>query len=174
MAERNNSIIYPLTMITAGAGLVFLTRKFLQPRIKLEGLVVLITGGSRGLGLALAEEFARHGARIVICARDERELDRAETILSETGAEVLAVRCDLTDRSQVVHMVQQAVTNFGRIDILVNNAGIISTGPLKTLSIEDFEMSMDNIYWTTFNTTMAVLPQMMERKDGRIVNISSI
>ena len=75
----------------------------------------------------------------------------------------MAILCDLTDRSQVSHMVQQVMTNFGRIDILVNNAGIIATGPLQSLSIEDFEMSMNNIYWTTFNTTMAVLPQMIER-----------
>ncbi len=174
MSEKSNSIIYPLSMITVGASLVFLSRKLLQSRLKLEGQVVLITGGSRGLGLAMAEEFARHGVRLVICARDERELERADAILSETGAEVMALRCDLTDRRQVPGMVQQVMTNFGHIDILVNNAGIISAGPLQTLSIEDFEMAMDNIYWTTFNTTMAVLPQMMERKSGRIVNISSI
>ena len=102
MSERNSSIIFPLSMIAAGTGLVLLSRKLLQPRMKLEGQVVLITGGSRGLGLAMAEEFARHGARLVVCARDERELERAETILSETGAEVMALRCDLTDRNQVL------------------------------------------------------------------------
>ncbi len=174
MSKKDNSIIYPLSMVAAGAGLVLLSRKLWQPLLKLEGQVVLITGGSRGLGLAMAEEFARHGARLVVCARDERELERAEAILSETGAEVMALRCDLTDRNQVLNMVKQVTTRFGRIDILVNNAGIISTGPLQTLSIEDFEMSMNNIYWTTFNTTMAVLPQMMEHRNGRIVNISSI
>jgi NAD(P)-dependent dehydrogenase (short-subunit alcohol dehydrogenase family) len=174
MSEKNRSMIYPLSMIAAGTGLVLLSRKLWQPRLKLEGQVVLITGGSRGLGLAMAEEFARHGAKLVICARDAQELQRAEAILAKTGAEVLALRCDLTERSEVLNMVKQATIHFGRIDILVNNAGVISAGPLKTLSIEDFEMSMNNIYWTTFNATMAVLPQMIERRNGRIVNISSI
>ena len=94
MSKKDNSIIYPLSMVAAGAGLVLLSRKLWQPLLKLEGQVVLITGGSRGLGLAMAEEFARHGARLVVCARDERELERAEAILSETGAEVMALRCD--------------------------------------------------------------------------------
>ncbi len=174
MPEKDYSIIYPLSMIAAGAGLVLMSRKFLRPRLNLKDQVVFITGGSRGLGLAMAEEFARHGTRLVICARDERELARAEKKLSEMGTEVLTLRCDLTDRNQVLRTVQEVMANFGRIDVLVNNAGIISAGPLQTLSIEDFEMSMDNIYWATFNTTMAVLPQMMERKSGRIVNISSI
>src|SRR5690348_4880846 len=145
MPEKKNSIIYPLSMIAAGAGLVLLSRKFLQPRLNLEDQVVFITGGSRGLGLAMAEEYARHGARLVICARDERELARAEAMLSEMGVKVMALGCDLTDRSQVLHTVQEVMASFGRIDILVNNAGIISAGPLRTLSIEDFEMSMDNI-----------------------------
>jgi NADPH:quinone reductase-like Zn-dependent oxidoreductase len=97
MSNKNNSIIYPLSVVAAGAGLLLISRKLWQPRLKLEGQVVLITGGSRGLGLAMAEEFARHGARLVVCARDERELKRAEAILSETGAEVMALQCDLTE-----------------------------------------------------------------------------
>src|SRR5579872_5184049 len=174
MAGKNTSIINPLALIAAGAGLLLLSRKVWQPRLNLDGQVVLITGGSRGLGLAMAEEFARQGARLALCARDERELERAQAILSEAGAEVMVVPCDLTERQQVVNMVKQVTTRFGRIDILVNNAGVISAGPLQTLTVEDFEMSMDNIYWATFNATMAVLPQMLERKSGRIVNISSI
>ncbi len=174
MPEKNNSIINPLTLIAAGTGLVLLSRKLWQPRLNLEGQVVLITGGSRGLGLAMAEEFARHGARLALCARDFEELERARAILAETGAEVTVIPCDLTDRDAVLGMVKQVTTRFGRVDILVNNAGVISAGPLQTLTVEDFEMSMDTIYWATFNTTMAVLPQMLERKKGRIVNISSI
>lgn len=174
MPEKNNSIINPVSLIAAGAGLLFFSRKLWQPRLKLDGQVVLITGGSRGLGLAIAEEFARHGARLAICARDLEELERARAILAETGAEVMVIPCDLTDRDAVLGMVKQVTTRFGRVDILVNNAGVISAGPLQTLTVEDFEMSMDNIYWATFNTTMAVLPQMLERKNGRVVNISSI
>jgi short-subunit dehydrogenase len=168
------SIVNPLALIAAGAGLMILSRRILQPRLHLNGLVVLITGGSRGLGLALAEEFARHGTRLVICARDKQELERAQTILTEVGAEVMAIPCDLTNRIQVQSMLEQATKRFGSIDILVNNAGIISAGPLDTLTVEDFEMSMDNIYWAMLHTTLALLPQMISRKQGRIVNISSI
>lgn len=174
MSDKSTSRIYPLALIAAGAGLVFLGRKIWQPRLNLQGQVTLITGGSRGLGLAMAEEFARRGAHVAVCARDERELERARAILSETGAEILALPCDLIDRDQALRMVRQVTEQFGRVDILVNNAGIISAGPLQTLTVEDFEASMDNIFWATFNATMAVLPQMLERKNGRIVNISSI
>lgn len=161
--------------VAAIAG-VALLRAFVQRQkmISLPGKVVLITGGSRGLGLALAEEFARAGTKLVICSRDETELARARMILSEQGAEVLTLPCDVTDVEQVQQMIDKAVTRFGQIDILVNNAGIISAGPWQTLTREDFEDSMNIIFWGTYNTTMAVLPQMTARKEGRIVNIASI
>src|SRR5579863_969973 len=120
MSDKNTSIINPLTLIAAGAGLLLLSRKVWQPRLKLDGQVALITGGSRGLGLAMAEEFARRGARVAVCARDERELERARAILSEAGARVLALQCDLTERDQVLRMVRQVTEQFGRVDILVN------------------------------------------------------
>ena len=151
-------------------------REVLQRRkfIDVQGQVVLITGGSRGFGLVMAEEFTRWGAKLVICAREDVELERARQHLAEIGAEVLAVRCDVTDVEEVQHLVNKATEHFGRIDILVNNAGIISVGPWQTLTRQDFENSMDIIFWGTYNTTMAVLPQMTERKSGRIVNIASI
>lgn len=145
-----------------------------QRMINLQGKVVLITGGSRGLGLAIAEEFTREGTKLVICSRDKGELARARMILSEQGAEVLTVPCDVSNAEQVQQMVQQALARFGRIDILVNNAGIISAGPWQTLTREDFEQSMNVMFWGGYNTTTAVLPQMSERKEGRIVNIASI
>src|SRR5690242_4419597 len=121
MSNKNTSSIYPLALIAAGAGLVFLSRKIWQPRLNLHGQVALITGGSRGLGLAMAEEFTRRGARVAVCARDERELERARAILAETSEDVLALPCDLTDRYQVVRMVRQVTDQFGGVDILVNN-----------------------------------------------------
>src|SRR5919198_5862293 len=88
---------------TAGLGLMLIGRKVFQ-RLReenLNGQVVLITGGSRGLGFLLAREFAREGCRIVICARDVRELERAREDLSQQGTEILAIRCDVSDLSQV-------------------------------------------------------------------------
>jgi NAD(P)-dependent dehydrogenase (short-subunit alcohol dehydrogenase family) len=138
------------------------------------GQVVLITGSSRGLGFAMAQDFARHGAKLVICARDERGLDWARQELTSMGAEVLAVRCDVTNSNEVENMVQQATSHFGRVDILINNAGIISVGPLESQTLADFQESMNVMFWGAVYPTMAVLPQMMARRSGRIANVTSI
>ncbi|HJP91706.1 MAG TPA: SDR family oxidoreductase [Pyrinomonadaceae bacterium] len=135
---------------------------------------VLITGGSRGLGLVLAREFAREGARLVICARDEEELERAQIDLEKLGAEVMVVPCDVTNWQEVVDMVLAVDNRFGPIDVLVNNAGVIQVGPLEVMTSDDFELAMKAHFWAPLNTIMAVLPSMRQRKSGRIVNISSI
>ncbi len=142
--------------------------------LDLHGRVVLITGGSRGLGFAMAEEFAREGAKLVICARNEEPLERARRELEQRGAEVLAVRCDVADPVQVERMVEQALQRFGRVDVLVNNAGIITVGPVEVQRREDFEEAMDVIFWGAVNPSLAVLPRMLEQGEGRIVNITSI
>lgn len=140
----------------------------------LYGQVVLITGGSRGLGLALARDFAALGCKLVICARNEDELEAARRELSLTGAEVLAIPCDVGNNDQVREMVAQATENFGRIDILINNAGIISVGPMESQDLEEFQRAMDVMFWGAVYPTLAVLPQMMERGSGRIATITSI
>ncbi len=142
--------------------------------IDLEGQVVLITGSSRGLGLAMAEEFARRGAKLVLCARKAEELAWAGETVARTGAEVLTVPCDVGDRGQVQNLVERAIDRFGRIDILVNNAGIITVGPLQVQTLADFETSMNTMFWGVVYPTLTVLPQMLQRKRGRIVNITSI
>ncbi len=142
--------------------------------ISLLGKVVLITGGSRGLGLAMALEFAKQGARLVLCARNELELERARMKLSELGAEVFVITCDVSDKDQAQHAIEQATALCGRIDVLVNNAGIICVGPWQTQTRADFVEAMDSMFWGTYNMTMAVAPQMVRRKSGHIVNITSI
>lgn len=142
--------------------------------IDLEGKVVLITGSSRGFGLAMAEEFALAGAKLVLCARDEEELNRIRGPIAEFGTRVLTLPCDVSNPEQAQHCVEQATAHFGQIDILVNNAGIITAGPWQTLTRHDFEESMNVMFWGIYNMTMAVLPQMIGRKSGRIVNITSI
>ncbi len=151
-------------------------RELIQRRkfIELQGKVVLITGGSRGFGLAMAEEFAQEGAKLVICSRESDELERAHSKLRELGVDVLTIECDVTKPEEVQQLITQATAHFGHIDILVNNAGIISAGPWQTLTRSDFEESMNIIFWGTYNTTMAVLPQMQARGNGRIVNIASV
>ena len=140
----------------------------------LKDKTVLITGGSRGLGLVMAREFAREGARLVLCARDEQELDQARLDLEKLGAEVMTARCDVTNRHDVMAMVANIYTRFGSIDVLINNAGVIQVGPLEVMTHEDFELAMQAHLWGPLNTIMAVLPSMREKRTGRIVNISSI
>jgi NAD(P)-dependent dehydrogenase (short-subunit alcohol dehydrogenase family) len=139
-----------------------------------DGKSVLITGGSRGLGLVMARQFAREGARISICARDDQELARAREDLRKLGAEVFTIQCDVTNNDEVQQMVRAVTERFGRIDVLVNNAGIIQVGPLEVMTFDDFDQAMKSHFWGPLQTILAVLPEMRERGEGRIVNISSI
>jgi NAD(P)-dependent dehydrogenase (short-subunit alcohol dehydrogenase family) len=164
-------------MVAAGALAGVVAGREIISRVRaldLHGRVVLISGGSRGLGFAMAEEFARERAKLVICARNEEPLERARRELEQHGAEVLAVRCDVADPVQVERMVEQALQRFGRVDVLVNNAGIITVGPVEVQRREDFEEAMDVIFWGAVNPSLAVLPRMLEQGEGRIVNITSI
>ena len=135
---------------------------------------VLITGGSRGLGLVLAREFARRGARVAICARSAEELERAKAEFWSSGYQLTTVVCDVTDHAQVQKLIEAVQNQLGPIDILVNNAGTIAVGPLETMTIQDYRESLDVHFWAALYTTMAVLPDMRQRRDGRIINISSI
>lgn len=140
----------------------------------LEGQVVLITGGSRGLGLSLAREFASRGCRIAICARDVDELENARRDLQQRGAEAIAIECDVSDPAAVERMIDRTMGHFGRIDVLVNNAGEIQVGPVDSMTIDDFERAMKVMFWGTVYPTMTLLPHMKERGSGRVVNITSI
>ncbi len=162
--------------------LLLLTASFLAVRAfvrqrrqaDLGGQVVLITGGSRGLGLALSHEFGKHGCRLAICARDAEELARAKQNLEAQGFEVFTSVCDLTDTAQVTRLIADATAHYGQIDILVNNAGVIEVGPVQNMQRRDFEDAMNVDFWGSLDTILAVLPQMQARHSGRIVNITSI
>ncbi|HEV7520912.1 MAG TPA: SDR family NAD(P)-dependent oxidoreductase [Candidatus Angelobacter sp.] len=163
----------------AGLGAVLAARYALKTfrgyRLRgLRGQTVLITGGSRGLGLAMAEEFAQFGAKVAICARDEQELARARQQLEDQGAVVCAVPCDVSKPEEVDNLISSVSRHMGKIDVLVNNAGVISVGPILSQELKDFQEAMDVMFWGTVHPTLAVLPQMLSRGKGRIVNISSI
>ena len=132
----------------------------------LRDAVALITGGSRGLGLALSRELSRQGCRLAICARDETELEAARVELEQSGAEVLAVPCDVADTARVAAMVEAVTRHYGRIDILINNAGIIVVAPVETLTRADFERVMNVNFWGVLNPTLEVLPGMRTRGAG--------
>lgn len=157
--------------VAAGVAALAVARR-LRSGAELAGKTVLITGSSRGLGLALARQFGAEGCNVVICARDSEELNRAAENLR--SATVMPIVCDVTNREQVDGMVREASDRFGAIDVLVNNAGVITVGPVQTQTIEDYEEAMRIMFWGVVYPTLAVLPQMLARRSGSIANITSI
>jgi NAD(P)-dependent dehydrogenase (short-subunit alcohol dehydrogenase family) len=153
-----------------------------RPR-KRPGQVVLITGGSRGLGLALAERYGRSGARLILAARDVEELITARQTLLDREAiqssyDVLLIPADLTDASQATMLLDHALSHFGRIDVLINNAGIIEVGPVENQPIAAYHRAMATNFFAALHTTNAALPHLLRRNpihgDAAIVNIASI
>ena len=172
MKKQNGLIVGAI--IGAGALSALLAWKRSQWKYDLKGKVVLITGGSRGLGLVLAREFAAEGARIAITARDLNELTRARKELESDGVEVFDAVCDVRSEMDVARLMQDVYTRYGRIDVLVNNAGVIQVGPFESQTTSDFENAMAVHFWGPYHTMKAVLPEMKKQGEGRIVNIASI
>ena len=162
--------------LVAGVALALWTiaRSTSRLRFSFAGKTVVISGGSRGLGLVMARQFAREGARIALLAHNSDELARAKNDLEPRGGQVLTVQCNLTDRAQIASAVETVVAHFGSIDVLINNAGVIEVGPLAHMAREDFERSLAVHFWAPYELTMRVRPQMAKQGGGRIVNISSI
>lgn len=136
--------------------------------------VVLISGGSRGLGIVLARELVRRGAKVMICARSAADVASAVGELEAQGGDVGGMICDVRDREQVQEVVDATVRRWGRIDVLFNVAGIMQVGPLDSMTVDDFRTAMDINCWGPLHTTLAVLPMMRRRQWGRIVNVASI
>jgi NAD(P)-dependent dehydrogenase (short-subunit alcohol dehydrogenase family) len=132
--------------------------------------VVLVTGGSRGLGLELARQLLDDGARVFICARDAKELADAKRLL----VDVTTLQADVTVPEDVTRVVETVVSQAGRIDVLINNAGVIRVGPVESMELADYQLAMDTHYWASVHASLAALPSMRRHNQGRIVNIASI
>ncbi len=145
-----------------------------QPPVKLRDKVVLITGGSRGLGLALARDFGKQGARLALCARDENELGNACQQLASEGIEAVSFPVDIVQPANIEPLVNSVISHFGHLDVLVNDAGRISVGPFDSFTRADFEDAMNLMFWAPVNLTLAVLRHMRDRGDGHIINITSV
>ena len=143
------------------AGLLLLRRPV---NYSLADKVVVITGGSRGLGLALAREFSRHGAKVALLARDREELERAATDLRDSGAEVTTWTCDVQRDQEVKKTISAIGREYGRIDVLVNNAGIMLVAPLELMVKADFEEAMNVHFWAAYRVTMAALPLLKQSR----------
>lgn len=141
---------------------------------RLRGKNVVITGGGRGLGLQLAREAAARGARLGLCARHEDELALAHAELAASGATVATAVVDLRDAASTESAFENLRARLGEIDALFNVAGIIGVGPIEALTFEDFEDSMATNFFGALRATAAVLPAMRARRDGAIVNITSL
>src|SRR5688572_32869835 len=141
--------------------------------IDLDGAAALVTGGSRGLGLLIARELGQHGAKVVLMARDQAELDRAERKLRAEGIEVSTFGGDVTREQDARGAVDAVVSRYGAIDILVNNAGVITVGPLEHVTRADYEEAMAVHFWGPLHTIEAAVPHMRKQGGGRIANISS-
>ena len=160
--------------IGAGAFLIANTIYKSLNRYDLKGKVVLVTGGSRGLGLVLARELASKGARLAICARTPEQLGQAHIELESMGAEVISMTVDVTDQRQVQAMIIDVLEHYGRLDVLINNAGIIQFGPQENMGINEYEQAMKTNFWSALYTMLAVIPYFKEQGGGKIVNVTSI
>ena len=144
-------------------------------RYDFAGKAVLVTGGSRGLGLVIARQFADAGARVAICARDGDELGRARHDLARhAAADVMAVQCDVTDPNQINETVGTVARHFGRLDVLVNNAAVIQVGPAQEMTVDDYDLAMRTIFWAALHATRAAVPHLKRQGGGRIANVASI
>ena len=140
----------------------------------LKEAVVVVTGASRGLGRAIAEEVARGGAKVVVnYSRSQEPAEELVNEISENGGEAIAVQADVSDAEQAQKLIDQAIEEYGRIDVLVNNAGINIDRTLKKLSVDDWDKVIQVDLNSAFYTVHAVLPHMTEQGGGKIINMSS-
>ena len=141
----------------------------------LTGKIALVAAASRGLGRAVAEELAREGAHLLICARGADALrETAESIRAASGVRVIEVVADLSDPADVARVAERALAEFGRVDVLVTNGGGPPAGPFETHSADAWQAAVRQTLMSVVELTRAVLPGMKERRWGRIINVTSI
>ena len=138
------------------------------------GEVVLVTGGSRGLGFEIAQAFGKAGATVVMTARREQWLKEAETTLREQGITAHALLCDVADQTSVARVVEQVLSLCGTIDVLVNNAGLTWGTPAEDMPLERWRQVIEANMTGTFLMSQVVGRHMLERKKGSIINVASI
>ena len=142
----------------------------------IDGAVVVVTGGARGIGRAIAEELGREGARVVVnYAKSKEAAEDLVAQLQQNGSPgAVAIQADVSDAAQAANLIEETLQQLGRIDVLVNNAGINVDRSLKNLTPEDWDKVIKNDLSSYFYTTKAALPHLTQQKSGKIINISSV
>jgi NAD(P)-dependent dehydrogenase (short-subunit alcohol dehydrogenase family) len=165
-----------LACVAAGVAGALAVRSQRRNAYSFAGKTVIITGGSRGLGLVMARQLAAEGARLALVARNTEELAKAADDIRSgiAGAEVLTVSADVTQREDAERAIAETRAQWGRIDVLINNAGIIQVGPIDHMKLSDYDDAMKTHFWGPLFMVTAALPEMRRQRAGRIVNISSI
>lgn len=143
-------------------------------KFSLEGKVALVTGAAYGIGFAMAEALANAGAKIAFNCRGQEHLEKALEAYKEKGIEAHGYICDVTDEASVQKMVAEIKEEMGSVDILVNNAGIIKRIPMHEMSAQDFRQVVDIDLNAPFIVSKAVIPDMMEKGHGKIINVCSM
>ncbi|MFQ5846775.1 MAG: 3-oxoacyl-[acyl-carrier-protein] reductase [Candidatus Methylomirabilales bacterium] len=140
----------------------------------LHGKVAIVTGGSRGIGRAISVALIREGAAVTLCGRDRISLEKAAADLGASGGEVLAVKADVTQASEVEQMIEACLERFGSISILVNNAGITQDNLVLRMKDEEWEAVLSTNLRGAFHCTRAGLRPMLKQREGRIINLTSV
>jgi NAD(P)-dependent dehydrogenase (short-subunit alcohol dehydrogenase family) len=164
--------------VATGAALTMVIKALSRRRARMDfqDKVVVITGGSRGLGLVMARLFVHERARMALLARDISELERAEKELRgiDPEAEVMILPCDIREQSQVEQALARVVRRYGRLDVLINNAGVIEVGPQEHMSLEDYDDALQTHFWGPLYGMQTAITYMRQQGGGRIINIASI
>ncbi len=144
--------------------------------MKLKDSVAIVTGGARGIGRGIAQALAREGAHIVIAdlPSAQEEMERTGSLIEGEGVQALLAHCDVRVEAQTAALAQTTLDRFRRIDVLVNNAGVISVAPVVAMTEEAWDLVIDVNLKGTFLCSKAVAPHMMEKRSGRIINLSSV
>jgi short-subunit dehydrogenase len=168
----------PSIRLLAGASALaaawYAARRLSRTDYSFRGRTVIVTGGTRGLGLAMARRFAAEGARVWLVARSTDELAAAADELTARGAWVRTIGADIRRPDHVSRIVDTVVASDSKIDVLINNAGVIEVGPVEHSKLEDFQDAFATHFWGPLDLIRASLPHLTGSGQGRIVNIASI
>ena len=140
----------------------------------LTGRVAIVSGGSMGLGLQMAEGLAEMGATLVVCARKKERCEEAADALRRRGVQTLALGCDVKDKAAIQQVVDETLAKFGRIDILVNNAGVSWGAPVEDMTLEQWDKVLSTNLTGTFLFCQAAGKAMVAQRSGKIINIASV